>query len=513
MFATINAIKGDNSSSHSPKVRGSGLTLTTELLLFVATPSIWNLSICLYTTVPTIENKWQHTNIMASRKYSESSDNGDEAEDTISPLCTCRNPLSPHGEHDRDHQLPSSTRNKKNAWLEHSFVHLMKPTSPSRSKNTHDVFSPQHQLYQSPHGFLEEHQFNLQLLEAAHGGTVALCDDCIDIVCATLEKDTERLYAETKAYDDAAQAAQQRAKTYERHIHVATTEEAYRQEIIMLENELQGRQEELENLKALYKEQDQISKHLDALDDGLQLEQNSLELQSNAFDDRRDLMTNSLAEIQQEIDKLSLIAVPHALFDLQVDPRGLRYPLINQLRLAFQPKGDVPAEEVRVAWSQATQLLLFLGTLFDYPGTDWKLVPLADCAKLIYRKEIFNLSPGDCRSLMAWNALLDQVVRHAMKICKTTNGMTANDIGDRQDNPSTKGNNNNLQQQQASHSAPPFTSSPTTIGETELARLDPTDQFGWSQVIHRMASNLSWLSDRASELTATQVTSMAHCVV
>ena len=46
-----------------------------------------------------------------------------------------------------------------------------------------------------------------------------------------------------------------------------------------------------------------------------------------------------------------------ALFHLVVDKRGLRYPLINELRLAYRPKGDVHWKEINAAWAQATQLL------------------------------------------------------------------------------------------------------------------------------------------------------------
>ncbi|KAG7370092.1 autophagy protein Apg6 [Nitzschia inconspicua] len=441
---------------------------------------------------------------MSTRNRSSST--ADEEKDTVGPLCTCgqlstieRN-ISPSA---------NNPNNKtKNSWLESSFVHLMAPRN-SRSNKT-GLNSPQHQLQQS-HGFLEEFQHAQHLFDAAQGYDTELCMDCIDAVSAALEKDTQRLYGDVRAYQETVDAAEQRAKTLRNMtnlVNISSTEEAYQQEIYMLKSEVETRQEELAHLKTLYMEQMGISKQLDATDHALHLQQNCLDVESKSFDNRRDLLTTSLSEILLEVDKLSLVSIPKALFDLQVDPRGLRYPLINQLRLAFQPKGDVSSEEVRVAWSQATQLLLFLGKLFDYPGTEWKLVPLADGAKLIYRKEIFNLSPGDCRSLMAWNALLDQIVRHAFNKFKTT--------GPNRDFTTPK--HTNLHGKVTSVSSepmnsPPFSSFPTSIGDTELARLDPTDHFGWSQVIHRMASNLLWLSDRGSELAAKQVTSMAHCTI
>mmetsp|Transcript_57618 Transcript_57618/g.62242 ORF Transcript_57618/g.62242 Transcript_57618/m.62242 type:complete len:447 (+) Transcript_57618:162-1502(+) len=369
------------------------------------------------------------------------------------------------------------------------------------------------------------------------------------------EVDTQRLYAEVDVYKETVLSSKQRMKSLQRTAEILSStssvsvsakntslqttttttgqtnnnnnnnnkknnhriEEAYQQEISMLEQEVQDRCDELFHLNEIYNEQKDIANELDLLEEGLQMEQNSLELQSEAFDNHRQVLTKTLLESQNEVDKLLCISLPRALFDLQVDhARGLHYPLINQLRLAFRPKGDVKKQEIQVAWSQATQLLLILGTIFEYHGLDWKLVPLVDCAKLIYRKEIFNLAPGDCRSLMAWNALLDQVVKHALSIvrCGVNLSLTSNRVGGSSPNKNRGyADINKSNKISSTSSVPPFSSSPTMIGGTELARLEPSDDVGWSLVIHKMVSNLLWLSNRASDLAATQVSSMAHCVV
>mmetsp|Transcript_26419 Transcript_26419/g.62902 ORF Transcript_26419/g.62902 Transcript_26419/m.62902 type:complete len:546 (-) Transcript_26419:312-1949(-) len=450
-------------------------------------------------------------------------------------------------------------------WLGSSFIHLV--THPRglgvrTSSTKNNEYDGQHLAFDTEltHDFLEQNQHLLQLLNAArgvvkddpHGGGgggsarsgggggedgvgVHLCADCADRVAAALEADTRRLYSEVETYQETVTAAELRAKTLQKQLSttfmsstsnsssssssesnptltLAAAEDAYRQELSMLEQEIQAREEELEHLAALYEDHMFLSTRMDEEDEQTEHEQNSLELESESFDYRRQLLTGTLTEVQDEMDKLSIVPLPRALWSLQVDPRGLRYPLINQLRLAFQPKGDVQTQEIQVAWSQATQLLLFLGKLFEYPGQDWKVIPLAPVAKLIYRKEIFNLSPGNTRSLLAWNALLDQVVKYAWSI-------SSSDSSNRQQRPShpnkstatgpsSSANYNNL-----ASMPPPFPSTPTSIGDTELARLDRTDHVGWSQVIHRMASNLSWLSDRASERAAMQVASTANCAV
>lgn len=343
------------------------------------------------------------------------------------------------------------------------------------------------------HGFLEQHQHMEQLLEVASSSASAealLCSNCTDRVAAALEADTQRLYAEVTAYNDAVAETRHRARTFEgiSKVTLQEAEQAYNDEITMLRQEVEAREAELSHLHILLKEQLKIAEELGDYVDHIHQEQNALELQSKSFDDSAKLLSKTLAKVQEEVDQLSIVRLPLSLFDLQVDERGLRYPLINQLRLAFRPKGDASEGEIRAAWSQATQLLLILGTLLQYPSSEWKLVPLADCAKLIYRKEIFNLKPGDCRSLMAWNALLDQIIRHAKTILA-------------------------VQQDKLEWKSPPFPSSPSSIGNTELARLDRTDHVGWSQVIHRMASNLLWLSERVSELVAFQLSTLAHSVV
>jgi len=124
----------------------------------------------------------------------------------------------------------SKSRNNKkmnNVWLESSFVHLMTPRNihntinyrnnnkehssiiSSTNSNNHQhqhqqqlqQQQRQRQRQQTQHGFLEQHQHLLQLLEVAynhtnhdetetndiHDGTVELCVDCIDRVASAFD--------------------------------------------------------------------------------------------------------------------------------------------------------------------------------------------------------------------------------------------------------------------------------------------------------------------------------------
>lgn len=424
----------------------------------------------------------------------EDENSTDESKDTVAPLCTCcqfRND---------DASKLSSEQNNNSTWLESSFVQLLAPRKNEGGGGIHSHTTanfPQ----QQQHGFLESHELILQLSAAAAGNSSnvpALCPECIERVSTALEEDTQRLYKEADAYTIALTDSKQRAKSFQNmNMNMAQKEEQYAAEIDMLQQEVLAREAELSHLSSLLQDQLAISKQLQDLDSHLQEETIGLELQARAFDHSVDLQTTTLSQIQGEVDRLSLVKLPHSLFDLQVDQRGLRYPLINQLRLAFRPKGDVPMKEIEVAWAQATQLLLMLGTLLEYPSSDWKLVPLSDSAKLIYKKEIYNMTPGDCRSLIAWNALLDQVVRHATTIATSFNN--------------TEETSSSRQQQQQQR-PPPFPSSTNSIGSTDLTHLDRMDHVAWSHVIHRMASNLLWLSDTTAELVAKQVNSLAHAI-
>ncbi|CAJ1935397.1 unnamed protein product [Cylindrotheca closterium] len=374
-----------------------------------------------------------------------------------------------------------NTSKKPPSWLESSFVHLSAPRDLSTRSNG--------SVYHSKHGFQEEHLHLLELLEASKpNSNVSISSDSIDRVATALEKDTQRLYGECQAYEEAVFKAKQRIKTFNAvsKVGLETTTKAYESEIDLLQQEIEARQAELEHLNSLYKDQMNIATQLETYEEQYHAKKNALELKSKAFDAVLDQTSNELSQVQSEVDRLASVQLPQALFDLQVDQRGLRYPLINQLRLAYRPKGDVPTKEIEVAWSQATQLLLVLGTLLNYPSSDWKVVPLADCAKLIYRKEIYNMLPGDCRSLIAWNALLDQVLKHASRLSKfQIHGLSP---------------------------TPPFPSSATAIGKIDLTSLNQLDHAGWSHAIHRMASNLSWLSKLCSTQVAEQVAVLAHSV-
>lgn len=287
-------------------------------------------------------------------------------------------------------------------------------------------------------------------------------------------------------------------------------EQAFRDEIWALEEECRQQEAELMHLKGLRREQLQLADDLDEAHYELEVQRNALELEARAFNNDQEQLYQSLYGIQDEVDKLSSnISLPSLILDLHVDKeRGLRYPLINELRLAYRPKGDIKWNEIQVAWSLAAQLLLVVGTLFHYPSEQWKIVPLSHCAKLIFfsvdsdgtatesvddakarhkRALVYHLGhpkTNGAKALKAWNALLHQVILH---------------VKQKQEEEIQIGTMN------ASFPKLPFPISSHAVGTIDIDQLNENDDAGWSRAIHCMASNLLWLSDCASLYTSQQV--------
>lgn len=295
------------------------------------------------------------------------------------------------------------------------------------------------------------------------------------------------------------------------------TEDAFLNELELLESACQQRRDELSHLRALHREAAILDLDLERRQEAVAEEQNALELEARAFDNDQERLSRALAEIQDEVERLSSSAVrlPAALLHLQVDSeRGLRYPLINELRLAYRPKGDVQWKEIQAAWALAAHLLLVIATLFEFQSQHWRIVPLSHCAKLIYQPPtherhgsctagvetnegkpqavVLNLGhpkTNGSKALLAWNALLCQVLQH---VTAKMGVACESGILDSAEVPTA-----------------PFEISPTTIGGISLAKLDESDDGGWSRVIHFMASNLLWLSESASTYVLMQVLLLA----
>lgn len=283
---------------------------------------------------------------------------------------------------------------------------------------------------------------------------------------------------------------------------IATLAEAFRTEIEALDEECRKYEMELLVLRSLTNDQQNLARDLDNEQDSVLGAENDLEIEAMAFDNDQELLSRSLATVHEELDRVSsaTIQLPSRLYDLQVDKRGLRYPLINDLRLAYRPKGDVRWDEIQGAWSLAAQLLLLIGTTFKFQSKHCKIVPLSQCAKLIYyppetaatvgakatnpkkRDFVYNLGHPETnakRALLTWNALMCQIIHYVQ-------------------NEIVEARNDGLSDGGLAIPALPFEVTPTKIGHITLTQLDESDDAGWSKAIHYTASNMLWLSDCAS---------------
>ncbi|CAB9503819.1 expressed unknown protein [Seminavis robusta] len=444
-------------------------------------------------------------------------------------VCTCGHFLGPHGS-----PIKHTVAGKTGA-IDASFVHLpahlYQPVEGDDSAPIDRKKSVPFSVAASSKSLLECEHLNELNRAAQNGGDgVRLCADCINRVARALDADSERLINECYMYDQAARKEEERHESLEKALigvsflgpsggkddaaapnNLQMAEEAFRDEIKLLEEECRQQEAEAEHLRALKEEQMNLAKELAETEYELEVERNALELEARAFNSDQAQLFQLLDTIDAEVDKLSAdISLPSLLLDLRVDERGLRYPLINELRLAYRPKGDLKWNEVQVAWSLAAQLLLVVGTLFQYPSEQWKIVPLSHCAKLIFYSQNDNDTGGSsdegdggqgkkravvyhlghprtngAKAIRAWNNLLHQVILHVRRKTEDDNLERGTDSG--------------------SFPSLPFAISPTTIGTIGLTQLDENDDAGWSRAIHLMASDLLWLSECAAIYTSQQV--------
>jgi hypothetical protein len=214
-------------------------------------------------------------------------------------------------------------------------------------------------------------------------------------------------------------------------------------------------EEELAHLKQLKKEQEAISIELDEMEVNMANEENALQLEARAMSHTQNQLTTTLQIAEVEIEKLA--AIDLSLFSLVIDKRGLRYPLINEFRLGFCPKGDLGWDEIQVAWSQVAQLLLTM----SLHSKDWRIIPLTACAKLIHEKRVYNLG----KDMSSMSGALKSLIRML----------------------------------HSTQQALPFQITEDRIGDVLFSQLPNNDHPGWSRVVHYLACNLEHLSNAVSQ--------------
>jgi hypothetical protein len=436
--------------------------------------------------------------------------------------CSCGKNVQHEDAHHHDPHTVASNTIRESRPLDSSFVHL--PLPPQHGKDLNginfgtDQLSDEGDLYNQ--GILNSYRHINTLLQVAEDHLSArsgediemdahMCLNCVERIASAIEDNTARLEAESDDYDAAvkyeqgkrrrllkalsisAEINQEKGKEDDEHVEFSETW----QEENILQNALDTLDDELKRLQIIHEEhkselqkmdgllevQVRIAQTLTEQEDEVLTEFNSLGVDARVFQDIHRHLTYQCHAAEREKFHLSRLQLHSALFRIDVDERGLRYPLINNLRLTHRPKG-ISWLEINAAWSQSAQLLMFVGSTIKFKSKDLRIVPLMSCAKII---EVG--SNGETR-----------LVHHLGVDFQTS---SSEDII-----PSVKAFHNLLHQMSVhmlnskevdSLDPAPFEVRHSIIGSHDLRHIDARDDVGWSTVIHCIASYMKWMSRNA----------------
>jgi hypothetical protein len=443
--------------------------------------------------------------------------------------CTCGNHVNEDGNSisrkpiHNDYQLDSS------------FVHLPPPPPSGKINGS----SKMNDSVLFNHGFLSAHKYMLSLLqvtedslrigsststdenenhvdanedgEGGEGEVVHLCHNCIQRINNAINDNTEQLQMETHAYIHAVEEEKDKERRLKKAllinigIHnnndqipsssindqhdenelVQGTIQSFQHEIMNLQTACQEHENELTNLNQMLMEQAQISDTLSAQQEELLLEYNALEKDAKVFEDVHSHLTQQCHAAESERSHLSHVRLHSALFDIVVDERGTKYPLINNLRLSHRPKDDLQWIEINTAWSQAAQLVMFVNSTTKFTSRNFGIVPLMHCAKIIEvdstGKKVYHHLGVDFESMDRKTHNTDHIIASLRAFYSVLYQLFDHIKALKRDINSTK-------------VRVPFEMTVNTIGSFNLQFLNENDDKAWSGVINCIASNLKWLS-------------------
>lgn len=399
--------------------------------------------------------------------------------------------------------------------LDYSFIQLPTPLVEDR-QGFHSV---EHSGKESDglynHGLLkaEEDMKNLIKftdacldMESKTFGKACLSSDSVKRIAMSLDTNTERLKMEAQEYKAFVQDEKDKDKRANKALtinqEINGRSERVADDMPFMNHNLYSFQQEIENLRAacneheselkklndLLSEEVKLSETLSQQEDEILEDFNGLAIEAKAFQEIHKQLTIQCTSAERERYKLSHVRLPEALFKIDVDELGLRYPLINSLRLSYNSKGGVSWKEINAAWSQAAQLVMFVGSVINFISSNLKIVPLVSCAKIFEVREgkekriVHNLSidfesmnnrqDSIARSLREFCALLQQVLEHV----ESKRSLIISGSGSEQ-----------------VVTDPPYKMRGTFIGSFDLSHLKDDDDLAWNSVVHCIASNLKWL--------------------
>jgi len=247
-----------------------------------------------------------------------------------------------------------------------------------------------------------------------------------------------------------------------------------------LETACQEHEKELTNLNQLINEQSRISETLSLQEESLLLEYNILEKDAKVFEDIHHQLAQQCLSAERERSHLSHVRLHSTLFDIFVDEKGVRYPLINNLRLSHRPKNDLTWIEINSAWSQATQLLMFMSSTVKFTSRNFGIVPL-NCAKIIEvdsaGKKMYHHLGVDIESIDRKTHNTDHIIASLRVFYRLLYQLFLHVKGSKVD-----------------IGLAPFEMSSHVVGNFNLELIEDNDDKVWIAVVNCIASNLRWMS-------------------
>lgn len=262
-----------------------------------------------------------------------------------------------------------------------------------------------------------------------------------------VDRETDRLYEECRAYHRAVELEEERWRTWSKAVSgtwnaphyednydddngilpynsnarmdadssdpstmMQHTVESFQKEVQLLQDACQQQElEELGHLKELYREQLLISHQLDRYQLQQAEEENVLQAQGRDFDCTQAHQTKRLQLVLEEVQALEQVdLLNHVMIEWKIPQQQLQqqqlqqqqlqqhdpyyhqhqpeYARVNDLRLAYAANNHhhLEWEELEAAWSLVAQCVLWVAALTNFSSQEWRIVPLTKGpAKLI----------------------------------------------------------------------------------------------------------------------------------
>lgn len=265
---------------------------------------------------------------------------------------------------------------------------------------------------------------------------------------------------------------------------VRSTIQSFEHELMTIKQACREHDSELNNLNQLLMEQAHVSSSLSLQENELLLEFNSIEKEAKVFEDMHRQLTQQCHSAEIERSHLNHVRLHTSLFDIVVDTKGELYPLINNLRLSHRPKGDLQWTEINTAWSQATQLLMFMSNTVKFVSRNYGIIPLMHCAKIIEidsnGKKVYHHLGVDFQTMDKKTHNTDHITT-SLQVFFTLLYQLSIHIKISSDH-------------EINWSIVPYDMTKDSIGPYNIRMIEENDETSWRGAINSIASNLRWLS-------------------